>query len=144
MIAALIIFAALVVTGFVLWILDRPDTRDSAETAITDTVEAEECCGMHITCEKDSLVSAMSAEIEYYDDEELDAYAGTGADEYSDEAIEEFRNVLLTLLPHDIAGWARSCSLRGITLPTPVREELILIVSEARAAKTAQKTVSNV
>lgn len=137
MIAALIILAALVLTGAVLWLFDRKHRPEKQEeTPETAEQPQEECCGMHITCEKDSLVSAMSTEIEYYDDEELDAYAGTGADDYSEEAIEEFRNVLLTLLPHDIAGWARSCTLRGITLPTPVRDELIMIVSEARAAKT--------
>ncbi len=74
----------------------------------------------------------MSKEIEYYDDEELDAYRGTAPDAYTDEAVEEFRNVLLSLLPHDIAGWARSLQLRGIELPSAVRDELLLIVSEAR------------
>ncbi|MDE6652074.1 MAG: phospholipase [Paramuribaculum sp.] len=136
--AALIILAALVAVGLVLWLLDRRHSDSTAESDPEPAAETtEECCGMHITCEKDSLVSAASAEIEYYDDEELDVYAGLGADDYTEEAIEEFRNVLLTLLPHDIAGWARSCTLRGITLPTPVREELIMIVSEARAAKTS-------
>lgn len=137
MIAALIILAALVLTGAILWLLDRKHRPERQEDTPESTEQPqEECCGMHITCEKDSLVAAMSAEIEYYDDEELDEYAGTGADDYSEEAIEQFRSVLLTLLPHDIAGWARSCTLRGINLPTPVRDELIMIVSEARAAKT--------
>lgn len=137
MIAALIILAALIVVGALLWLLDRRHPRQDDGQPEEQEAEPEVCCGMHITCEKDSLMSSMSAEIEYYDDEELDVYAGTAADDYSDEAIEEFRNVLLTLLPDDIAGWARSCTLRGINLPTPVRDELIMIVSEARAAKTA-------
>lgn len=142
MIAALIILAALVVTGAVLYFFHRRDEARATADAPNAEPQAEagentECCGMHITCEKDSLLSSVSPEIEYYDDEELDRYAGTGADDYSDEAIEEFRGVLLTLLPHDIAGWARSIQLRGITLPSPVREELLLIVSEARAAATA-------
>ena len=47
--------------------------------------------------------------------------------------------MLLTLLPTDIAGWARSIQLRGIELPTPVREELLLIVAEARADKSSSK-----
>ncbi|MDE5688024.1 MAG: phospholipase [Paramuribaculum sp.] len=139
MIAALIILAALVVAGAVLYFFHRRDEA-RVESYIEEPPEIgenAECCGMHITCEKDSLLSSVSPEIEYYDDEELDRYAGTGADDYSDEAIEEFRGVLLTLLPHDIAGWARSIQLRGITLPSPVREELLLIVSEARAAATA-------
>ena len=142
MIVALYILLALVATGAVLYFLHRrdlkrmtPEQREQADR----TVEPEECCGMHVTCERDSLVASVSPEIEYYDDEELDRYRGTAPDEYSDEAIEEFRNVLLTLLPTDIAGWARSIQLRGIELPTPVREELLLIVAEARADKSSSK-----
>ena len=142
MIVALYILLALVATGAVIYFLHRrdlkrmtPEQREQADR----TVEPEECCGMHVTCERDSLLASVSPEIEYYDDEELDRYRGTAPDEYSDEAIEEFRNVLLTLLPTDIAGWARSIQLRGIELPTPVREELLLIVAEARADKSSSK-----
>ena len=142
MIVALYILLALVATGAVLYFLHRrdlkrmtPEQREQADR----TVEPEECCGMHVTGERDSLLASVSPEIEYYDDEELDRYRGTAPDEYSDEAIEEFRNVLLTLLPTDIAGWARSIQLRGIELPTPVREELLLIVAEARADKSSSK-----
>ena len=38
-----------------------------------------ECCGMHETCEKDSLLAAVSKEIEYYDDEELDRFRGVSS-----------------------------------------------------------------
>ena len=107
------------------------------DTAATGTPEdeEEECCGMHITCEKDSLLAGISKSIEYYEDEELDAYKGRGADGYSEEETEQFRDVLLTLLPEDIAGWARSLQLRGITLPADVREELLMIVAERRESK---------
>jgi hypothetical protein len=90
---------------------------------------------MHITCEKDSLLAQVSGKIEYFDDEELDAYRGREADSYSDDEIEQFRDVLLTLLPDDIAPWARSIQLRGITLPDCVREELLLIVTEERGRR---------
>ena len=56
--------------------------------------------------------------------------------EATDEEIEQFRDVLLTLLPTDIAPWARSIQLRGITLPMAVREELLMIVAEERAKKS--------
>lgn len=95
-------------------------------------VDDEVCCGMHMTCEKDSLLADVSDTIDYFDDEELDRFAGRAADVYSPEEIEEFRDVLLTLLPADIAPWARSIQLRGINLPTEVREELLMIVAEAR------------
>ena len=44
--------------------------------------------------------------------------------------------MLLTLLPTDIAPWARSIQLRGISLPMAVREELLMIVAEERAKKS--------
>ena len=94
--------------------------------------EDEECCGMHITCERDSLLASVSEKVEYYDDEELDRFAGRGQESYTDDEIEEFRDVLLTLLPEDIAGWGRSIQLRGIELPYPIKEELLMIVAEAR------------
>ncbi len=97
-----------------------------------DEIDSEVCCGMHITCEKDSLLADVSEQIDYFDDEELDRFAGRAADDYMPEEIEEFRDVLLTLIPEDIAPWARSIQLRGIQLPTEVREELLMIVAEAR------------
>lgn len=142
MIVALYILIAMVVVGVVLYIQHRRDLareqsadadETSAETPPTATAaDDSECCGMHITCEEDSLLSSVSSEVEYYDDEELDRFRGRAASDYSDDEIEEFRSVLLTLLPHDIAGWGRSIQLRGIELPSAVRDELLLIVSEAR------------
>ena len=34
----------------------------------------EGCCGQHETCERESLLAAVSREVEYFDDEELDAF----------------------------------------------------------------------
>lgn len=141
---ALIILAALILTGLVLYLLHRRDVKRGTDLPPTmgpmpDRKQDEDgddsaCCGMHITCEKDSLLADVSPEVEYFDDEELDRFRGRDAEAYTDPEIEEFREVLLTLLPTDIAPWARSIQLRGITLPTPVREELLMIVAEARAA----------
>ena len=106
---------------------DRVQDEDGDDSA---------CCGMHVTCEKDSLSTAAATEIVYYDDEELDDYAGRPADSYNMEETEQFRDILLTLLPEDIAGWARSLQLRNIALPPEVSDELMLIVREAREAAT--------
>lgn len=141
MIPALYILLALVAVGIVLYVSHRLQDmrRKSAEGDVSSVTEVkssqdteEECCGMHITCEKDSLLASVSKEIEYYDDEELDVYAGRGADDYTMAEVEQFRDILLTLLPSDIAGWGRSLQLRGITLPADVRDELLLIVAEQR------------
>lgn len=133
MVAALIILAALVGVGALLYALDRLHLkRNPARDDEPAKEPPAQCCGMHITCEKDSLLATVSDKIEYYDDEDLDAYKGRTPDSYTDAETEEFRDVLLTLLPADIAGWGRSLQLRGIALPPAVKEELLLIVSEAR------------
>lgn len=93
--------------------------------------EPEVCCGMHLVCEKTGL-SPVSDEIVYYDDEELDRFKGRESESYSPEETEEFRDVLMTLLPEDVAGWARSITLREIALPPEVRDELLMIVSDLR------------
>lgn len=166
MIAAAIILAILVVGGGLIYLLDRGGrrgagksagapsaTRKSDESDMSDRSDMSDmsdsgngsgegdsgdgvCCGMHITCEKDSLSTAASTEIVYYDDEELDDYAGRAPESYTREETEQFRDILLTLLPTDIAGWARSLQLRNIALPPEVSDELLLIVSEARQAAT--------
>lgn len=106
------------------------DTNEGEATpGVAEKTEPEVCCGMHLVCEKTSL-SIISDEIIYYDDEELDRYAGRLPDSYSYEESEEFRDVLLTLLPKDVPGWAKSISLRNIQLPADVKDELMLILSE--------------
>ena len=75
----------------------------------------------------------MSDKIIYYDDEELDRFKGREAGSYNREETEEFRDVLMTLLPEDVAGWARSITLRQIELPADIREELLMIIQEQRS-----------
>ena len=136
MIPALYILLALVVVGTLLWALDRRHRAAHPEADPEPAPAADEqCCGMHVTCQRDSLLAEVSDAIEYFDDEELDVYRGRAATDYTDAEIEQFRDVLLTLQPTDIAPWARSIQLRGIELPAAVRDELLLIVAEARAAR---------
>lgn len=140
MIVSAILLAALFVVGVALWLLHSPDDGAPSPDGGDTPPDEADCCGMHITCERDSLLTAVSDRVVYYDDEELDAFRGRTADSYTDTETEQFRDVLLTLLPDDIAGWARSIALRGITLPDAVRDELLMIVSEARASRNANAT----
>ena len=92
----------------------------------------EECCGQHETCEKDSLLAAVSKSIEYYNDEELDRFRGRASDEYTEEEVEEFREVMLTCKDDEVAGWCRRLQLRFIELPDELKDELFLIIGERR------------
>lgn len=108
------------------------DEKTAGEVAGAAESESSECCGLHLVCEKDSL-SPMTDEVIYYDDEELDRFVGRTADSYSAEEEEEFRDVLMTLLPEDVAGWARSITQRRLELPPYVRDELLILVNEQRS-----------
>ena len=67
---------------------------------------------------------------EYFEDEELDRFAGRGADDYDEAETEEFRDVLLTLRRDEVALWAQSLDQRGLVLPAIVKEELMMMLSE--------------
>ena len=91
-----------------------------------------ECCGMHEVCEKESLLAAVSKEVEYYEDEELDRFRGRDGADYSNDEIEEFRYVLETMREDEVAGWCRALQLRGVALPEALKDEVIMIVGELR------------
>ena len=95
-------------------------------------VEDMECCGQHETCEKESLLAAVSKQIEYYNDEELDRFRGVESSTYLPDEIEEFREVLYTMKEEEVAGWVRSLQLRAVELPDELKDEVFLIVSERR------------
>lgn len=84
-----------------------------------------ECCGLHEVCEKD-LLRAASQDIDYYEDEELDRFRGRTA--YSEEEVEEFREVLYTMRTDEVAGWVRSLELRRVNLPDELKDEVILLM----------------
>lgn len=92
----------------------------------------EECCGAHEVCDKDSLLNP-DAVVVYYDDEELDALKGSNPSNYTPEQEKQLADIFYTLRESDVAGWLRSLQLRGIQLPSELREEALMIVRERRA-----------
>lgn len=108
--------------------------RQGKETPAPKPARPDGCCGQHEVCEKESLLAAVSREIEYYEDEELDRFRGTPADGYAPEDVEEFQNVLYTMQDDEVAGWVRSLQLRGIELPDALKDEVFMIVGERRSA----------
>lgn len=129
----------LIVGGSALWGHRRYKRREAAgtlrpgETSPLDTAEVPtECCGQHAVCERDSLLAAVSQDIVYYDDEELDAYRGTPASAYTEAQAEEFARVFYELREVEVAGWVRSLQLRGLELPEALRDEVLLVVRERR------------
>lgn len=119
------------------WLRNRKLQKQLERGEITELpsikdVEDMECCGQHETCEKDSLLAAVSKNVEYYNDEELDRFRGRASDDYSEAETEEFREVLYTMKEVEVAGWVRSLQLRAVELPDVVKDEVFLIVGERR------------
>jgi len=128
---ALALFAAAIGLGR-QWYYNRKIARGEIDAPPAVRLRPEGCCGQHEICEKESLLAAVSRDIEYYDDEELDRYKGLAADAYTDEQADEFREVLYTMQTDEVAGWVRSLSLRSVELPNQLKDEVILIVGERR------------
>lgn len=115
--------------------VSRKGEENEASSQGGSSEGATECCGQHEVCEKESLLAAISKQIEYYDDEELDRFKGRGGDEYTEEEAEEFRNVLYTMRSEEVAGWVRSLQLRQVNLPDEMKDEVFMIVGERREGK---------
>lgn len=82
-----------------------------------------DCCGAHAICEKG--LKKANPGIDYFDDEELDAYRDIPADAYDDKQIDEFREVLYTLRAGEVEDWLISLEKRGVQLPEILRQEAI-------------------
>lgn len=138
---AVIVVVALLVLGaiaaFVTWLHNKKQER-RLENGEIEELEPEvnpvdmECCGQHEVCEKDSLLAAISKNVEYYNDEELDRFRGRQGDEYSEEECDEFRDILYTMRDDEVAGWVRSLQLRYVNLPDEIKDEVFLIIGERR------------
>lgn len=133
----IILVVAIILLGLVTYYFHRRDLKREATTGPQTEAEKapeppQECCGQHLVCERDSLLAAVSKTIEYYDDEELDEWKGTPADQYTPEQVELFREIFYTLRPDDVPGWVRSLQLRQIEVPEELRDEILLVVNDQR------------
>lgn len=128
----LYVLVALLLLGAVAatlgWLRNRHLT---AEETVVNPVDME-CCGQHEVCEKESLLAALSKQIEYYNDEELDRFRGRASDTFSPDETEEFRDILYTMRSDEVAGWVRSLQLRGVEMPDGLKDEVVMIINERR------------
>lgn len=121
----LYLILALVALGVISAILGFISHRKGEEVPIIEGVSCNTCNGENSKCEQECMMEAATKEVEYYDDEELDAFKGRPSNEYSDEEVEQFSEVLYTMKPEEVAGWNRSLILRGINLPDQLKDEVI-------------------
>ena len=119
----------MVVVGVILYIHDRVTRKpgDPADGIVRPSQDAcsDDCCGANEVCPSDMMLKHATEPPEYYDDEELDAYKGRAATDYSADELERWRDVLYTLKRDDMLGWERSVKKRGIIMPDVIKEELM-------------------
>lgn len=103
--------------------LERGEISESVKRPADDG-----CCGQHIVCEKTALLGGLSADIVYFDDEELDRFAGVPANAYLPADEDEFREVFYTMRPGEVVEWVRSLELRHIEIPNGVKDEIFMLI----------------
>ncbi len=134
MIVVILILLAIICLGVVAAILQKSYNwkieEKKEQSASIQSLDG--CCGAHEICEKESLLAAVSKNIEYYDDEALDRFKGYSSNSYSSGEVQEFADVLYTLRREEVAGWVRSLQLREIELPDQLKDEIVMIVGERR------------
>lgn len=144
MMGLLYIVLAIIALGVACYLYERkrPKQQPTAEPEKEQShasTDGGACCGLHLVCERDTLLLDPRSETLYYDDEELDAYAGRAADAYTPDEIQAFEEVFFTLLPEDVQGWLISLQRRGIQLPEALEPAVWLVVREQREQKSAAK-----
>ncbi len=124
--------AALLALGIVAALVNKI-TSKGAEPPITTGVSCDTCDGTNSKCEQECMLEASVKPIEYFDDEELDVFAGRPSDGYDDDEADQFGEVLYTMRPEEVAPWLRSLNLRGINLPDQLKDEVVLLIEDSRA-----------
>lgn len=128
-----------------MWLIDRlfyhtdkaENLDETEENDASDATPAQGCadeaCGIRSICPSEQiLVSQCKREVIYYDDEELDSFAGRDADGYTAEEEEQWRDVLYTLQPGDLLGWGQSIKHRGLIMPASIQAEFLQLAAENR------------
>lgn len=87
------------------------------------------------SCNLDCMTPVIKQDIDYYDDEELDAYKGKASDQYTDEEVEEFKNVFYTMQEEDVPGWVKSLQQRELNIPDGLKDEVLMVLREIRTKK---------
>ena len=103
-------------------------SHDDGDEVVHSGPSCNTCDGNDTRCEQTCMMEAAVKPIEYFEDEELDVFAGRRSDAYTDEEAEQFEEVLTTLRPEEVVAWNRSLILRGINVPDQVKDELVMLL----------------
>lgn len=133
----LFFIVALYISNMVQKMKGNTQERETPEPVIKININGETggCCGDHDVCDTDSLIAAYVEEPEYFDDDELDRFKLREASSYTEQEVDEFREVFYTVLDDEKPRWIRSLQLREIAVPNQMKDEVVMIISELREMK---------
>lgn len=124
-----ILIIAIVVLGIITAVIALLHNKQGDENVImNDSGSCATCDGVNTKCEQECMMEASIKEIEYFDDEELDCFAGRSSSEYSDDEVEQFREILYTMKQDEVKEWTRSLTLRNISLPNQIKDEVFMLI----------------
>lgn len=124
----LYLFLSLIALGVFSALYAIVTNRNREESPIVQTDSCATCNGENDKCEQECMMEAATKPIEYFDDEELDAFKGRSSDSYTDEEVEQFSYVLNTMPQEEIRDWCRSLHLRGIEIPDQLKDEVYMMM----------------
>ena len=125
----LLVVVALTALGIVAAITTKTSPKEEDNTTPKSTSSTcSTCDGTNSKCEQECMMEAAVRPIDYFDDEELDVFKGRPSNNYNDEEVELFAEVLYTMRPDEVASWNRSLILRGINVPDQIKDELVMMM----------------
>lgn len=127
---AIIVLACLAV---VWWsYAKKAQTKPTQDNSCTQT-DCASCISSDAGCEQERKLKSAIKPIEYYDDEELDAFKERPSDDYQPEEVEQFAYVLHTMREDEVGGWMRSLTQRGINIPDELKDEVIMMIEDGHS-----------
>ena len=124
----LYLFLSLIALGVFSALYAIVTNRNREESPVVQADSCATCNGENDKCEQECMMEAATKPIEYFDDEELDAFKGRPSDGYTDEEVEQFSYVLNTMPQEEIRDWCRSLHLRGIEIPDQLKDEVYMMM----------------
>lgn len=107
----------------------RSRKRGESQDIVVGKGDCSTCTDDNPSCEQMCMMKAATEPVEYFDDEELDAFKGRDAGSYSDDEVALFADVLETLKPDEVKAWSRSLILRDIAMPDAIKDEYIALAT---------------
>lgn len=117
-----VLLTAILIVLVALYFVFGKYRRAAADDHHHDTADGV-CCGRHTVCDKGYDNSNL-----YFDDEELDRFREREQDSYTDEEVEEFRQILYTMKEDEVDQWVKCLNTRRIALPQQIKDEIFLIL----------------